>query len=166
MYPFAKWTHIVGTLGSLLLVIMSYRWPKISKIFLCYNMVLVLVHQCLLNDVSRGAENFIMLLMYIIFYFTTHFDIWVSLVATVLSQAANIVIQIMLYEAMIEEAMLGFFLNIVFMIFGLLVAHVVITLCGLYYSNAEVQREENIQFLNDLEEGLIIIDNDTNQILF
>ena len=71
-------------------------------------------------------------------------------------------VEIMLYEATIWNASKMFSVNMVMLLANLLVTHAVINSAGLLFSDAEVLREENDQLYNDLEEGLVILDQHTN----
>ena len=85
MLPVAMWAHIVLTFGRVLLVLISLKRPQVCKVFFNYDLVLLLVNECLVKEVGSEAENYIMLLLYFIFVFTTHLDFWPSFVGTFLS---------------------------------------------------------------------------------
>ena len=42
MFPYAKWIFLVGTIGRLLLVLISVRKPMICKSYLFYDLAMIL----------------------------------------------------------------------------------------------------------------------------
>ena len=147
---------------GVILIPLSIKWPKICRVYLSYQLILYLAHQCLVKDVKREAENYNTIFIIFIYYLGCHFDFWVSFIGTFLTQFGFIVVEIMLYEATIWNASKMFSVNMVMLLANLLVTHAVINSAGLLFSDAEVLREENDQLYNDLEEGLVILDQDTN----
>ena len=49
---------------------------------------------------------------------------------------------------------------------GAIMIHVIFTQLGFNFLGAEIERGSNKMLLHNLEEGVIILDNDTNNILY
>ena len=86
-------------ISGIILVPLSIKWPKLCRVYLSYQLILVLAHQCLVKDVKRETENYITILVILIYYFGFHFDFWVSFIGIFLNQFGFVVVEIMLYEA-------------------------------------------------------------------
>ena len=63
---------------------------------------------------------------------------------------------------MIAESIGG----VVFQFFNLLAMHIVINIVGLLFVKAEILRAGDEQLLNDLKEGVIIMDEESGLVLF
>ena len=153
---------LVLTIGRLPLVLISLKKPKVCKIFLTYEIVLVALNQCFVTSVDRYSENLTILLMYLTLYFMYHYDNWTTFIGTILSQVLNIVLQILLYQASAQEAFVLFFWNILTLVPLMLVNHGVITASGFLYADTEILRNGSNQMFDELNEGIIIVDDKTD----
>ena len=68
-----------------------------------------------------------------------------------------------IYEEAIEAALTYFFIMTCWLLIAVLIAHIVVTAAGFLFTEAETLRE---QLLNQMDEGLIIIDEDYERVLF
>ena len=108
-----------------------------------------------------------MLLLYFTFFFTMHFNLLTSIIATVLSQAANIPIQILLYDESPESACLLFLFNMLWLLPMMLLCQGMFNSAGFLFADTEMKSQGNTQLLEDLEEGLVVLEeNETLQVLF
>ena len=58
------------------------------------------------------------------------------------------------------------FSGMIMLTINLLVFHLIITKVGMIYVEAEILRTGNEELLNNLEEGVVILDNENEEILF
>ena len=98
LFPIAKWAHIVGSVGRVFLLLISYKKPGISKIYFNYEVVMVLLDKCLVKDTPQDAMNFIMLLQSTIAFFALYFNFWSSLFGCFVCQIVYGVIIATLYN--------------------------------------------------------------------
>lgn len=97
LFPIAKWAHIVGSIGRVVLLVISYKKPRISKIYFNYEVVMFLLDQCLVKNTPIDAMNFIMLLSSTLSFVTLYFDFWHSLLGIFICQVSYTIIIMNLY---------------------------------------------------------------------
>ena len=68
-----------------------------------------------------------------------------------------------IYNLAIEEALINFAIMTCWLLVAVLIAHILITAAGFLFTEAETLRK---QLLNQMDEGLIIIDEDYERVLF
>ena len=85
IFPVAKWAHIIGTLGRIVLLAVSYKKPRICRMYFFYEMMMMLIDQCLPRDIKLDILNFLLLLLTTINYFSLAFDFWPNLIACSIS---------------------------------------------------------------------------------
>ena len=140
---FAKYSNILLNIGRIPLILLSIKKPRVCKVFLSYEILAILMSECMVTDVDRGAQNIIMLLMFLIIFYMLHYDFWTTFISTILSQGVNIIIQTLLYEASLHDAFLLFFLNTICLIPLLLICHGVVTATGFLFVDADQAKKGN-----------------------
>ena len=161
--PVGKWIHIVGMFLRVLLLAISYYRPGVCKLYIYFELLLNVTDQLMVSDVPRSAINLIMLLKTTMFFYNLYYELKPSLVAIFLSQAAYSVIHFFIYNEAIKEALTDFFIMTCWLLIAVLIAHIVVTAAGFLFTEAEFLRK---QLLNQMDEGLIIIDEDYEKVLF
>ena len=72
-----------------------------------------------------------------------------------------------IYEAPIDfDMVVGLITAMIFTAFVITLIHILINKMGLLFVDSEILRTGNDQLLNDLEEGVIILNEDSKKVLF
>lgn len=161
--PYAKYAHISGTIGRVLLLAVSYKKPQICKTYFFYELVMLLIDMCMVKAAPIDATNFIQLLTTTIIFIYLYFDIVPSLIGILISQITFAAIRHHLYEETIGALTFVIAKNMGFLVISFLMAHVLVTYAGFLFTESEILHEH---LLNQMEEGLIIIEDKTNKVLF
>ena len=159
VFPYAKVLIITFNLGRLVLFLIGLKWLKITRIFFYYELITFVIEQMLPFDITWTVATLIRLLISSLNLITDYFDWWPSLFCTLLQYPILGVARAMFYNESIDS---HFFLNItstmvVSALFSWII-HISIVKFNLIYIEAEVLREGNEQLLNNLEEGVIIVE--------
>lgn len=96
-----------------------------------------------------------------------YYDFWPSSICMVLSQAVQMIIISVVYEKPITAGDVG--MTIAAMIWqftNLLLCHLIINSMGMLFVEADILRTGNEQLLNNLKEGVIIMDQKTGMVKF
>ena len=82
-----------------------------------------------------------------------------------MTQVCFTVITLHLYkfDVSLEEAVIKTFFNMLWITLSSLLAHIVITMAGLLFVEAEILRCSNENILDSLQEGVIILSEDKNE---
>ena len=165
IFPIVKWAHIIGTLGRIVLLAISYKKPRVCRMYFFYELMMMMIDQCLPRDINLETLNFLLLLLTTLNFFSMAYDYWPNLVACSISQVIFTAIRASVYNDELNgDAVLGCFFNILWSVLVTLCAHVVITSAGLLFVEAEILRQGNDSILDGLKEGVIILSEDTSEI--
>ena len=91
-----------------------------------------------------------------------YFDWWPCLIFSLLTQVIQLAGRTVFYnEPLNGEAITNTLITMLYMAFNLLTIHLIITKWGLIYVESEIVREGNTMLLNDLAEGVIILEQES-----
>ena len=125
--PYAKWAYIIGTIGRVFLLAISYKKPQICKTYLFYELLMLFFDSCMVRSVDTSAYNFIQLLTITIIFQHLYFDFIPSIIGVAISQIFVTTIWYHMYEETIGglAVLLGF--NIGWLLLTFLPVHVIVT---------------------------------------
>ena len=96
-----------------------------------------------------------------------YYDLWPSLIVSILVLGLTPVFRSVNYGETINSGVVGLTLMMFAqVVLGYLVIHMIFTQLGFNFLGAEIERGSNKLLLNNLEEGVIILDNESNHVLF
>jgi len=87
-----------------------------------------------------------------------YFDLVPTLIATALSLIPVHVKRVVFYDDSVSSMVISCVIAIIWQLTWILMIHLVITKVGMVYVEAEVLREGNDQTLDNLDEGVVILD--------
>ena len=97
----------------------SFKWPKVCKWYLAFDMTFLSIEQGLVKNVDFETMNQIVLLSQYSVYFTLSYDLLPSFIVTFFSQVGFQVIQIVLYMQTVDAAVSSLVGNLLVLLFGL-----------------------------------------------
>lgn len=110
---------IASILFRFLLLLISFKWPKVCKLYLFFDMTFLSIEQGLVKNVDYETMNQIVLLSQYSVYFTLSYDLVPSFIVTFISQVGFQAIQIVLYMQSVESAVASLIGNLLVLLFGL-----------------------------------------------
>ena len=149
-----------SVLVRVLLLLVSFKWPKVCKLYLAFDVTTLVVDQGLVRSNDYDTENYIMLLSYFAHYFTMSYDVLSSFIITLISQVAFQALQMILYAQTFKLFLANLIVNQLLLLFGIFGVQICITWAGFMFADAEILRNGNEELLDGLEEGLIILEED------
>ena len=75
VFPYLKVAQISMVFGKLVMLIMACKWPWLTKYFMCYELLYLMVVQSLPLDYGDNRESFVGLLLYLSFIMFS-FNFW------------------------------------------------------------------------------------------
>ena len=84
----------------------------------------------MVKDHGVDTDSGILILMCTVIFMALLYDFWSTLIMTILSFMANLLIRMIIYEESIGATIAIFFINSLQVIFILLICHIVISKCG------------------------------------
>ena len=167
IFPYAKNAMIALNIGRGLLFLISLKWHHVTKLNYYYEMVSFLVECLLPYDVSNNISQWIRLLMTIINFLLDYFHFVPALIFVTLQFVINMAARHAFFEEPIDsEAIFTCVFNMIVAAMNIWGIHMVVTKWGMIFVDAEVLRTGNEQLLNNLEEGVIIQEEEGQNILF
>ena len=98
LLPIAKWTHILGTIGRVILLYCSYSKPKVCKLYLHYEMFMMLIDSLIVTDLPSESVLQISLLKMTILFYNFYYQFIPSMCAVCAAQICHSIIHSFLYE--------------------------------------------------------------------
>ena len=158
---------IVFNLGRVVLFLLALKWIRVTKVFFYYELITALIEQMLPWNVSWTVACLIRLLVTIVNFVTDYFDFWPSLICLQLQYPVMSIFHSLFHNERVDGQFFAqMFTNMIICSLCVWVAHLSLAKCGMIYCEAEVLRDGNEQLLNNLEEGVMILEEDTPNILF
>ena len=158
--PFATWILIVMNLGRIPLMLASLKKPDVCKYYLYYELITAVVRESLPIDYGDVHTqnvlilNFAWMCMY-------GFNFWRNTGALLLYTGyVLVVVRAYLYEDEkgMVELVANFIMSCIWLIYNCAFIHIVISWIGFKFVAAEMPRNSNERLLNNLKEGVVIID--------
>lgn len=163
MLPIATWIHVLGTYVRVILIFLSYAKPKVCKVYFHYEMFMTLIDLCIVVNGSGDAVQLLSLLKITNIFYNFYYDFIQSIASVVIMQICFTTVHSQLYNLGTGEAVLNFFSMLMLLVLSLLITHVIYTSAGNMFVDAELMRDV---LLNQFDDGLIIIEHETNSIIF
>ena len=144
--------------ARLILLFLSFKYLRVTKVYIYYNLFVILVCEMGLPN-SLGAERieFIQLSLIIVFC-SDFFDFYPSIVCIMIVHLTQIASESILYGNEITTSLVISVLGVCILQFiNLFTIHILITKVGMIFVESEIVRIGNDQILNNLKEGVIIL---------
>ena len=164
VYPYAKWTMIGLTAGRLILMLVSVKYLSITKVYIYYEMLVVITGQFLPQDINAQRGNLFLYNTQSANFIDFYFSWWPSLLSLLISQVTYTSSRIILFAD--EAHTVSGILNFASLVFACLAIHIVISWVGQVYTDSLVQATGNEEILNDFEEAIVILDEKNGKQLF
>lgn len=166
MFPILQWTMIIMTFGRLILMAISMKKLSICKTYIYYQVLYGILEDCLprdFGDMQSKLSNTNNIMNFCLLYF----DFWPNC----LTMSALPLVQLMTNTFVYDKNMTGSLIwhciaATGWQFFSLLMCHMVINAVGLIFVEADILRSGNEQLLNNLKEGVIIMDQESGFVHF
>ena len=164
IFPYCKWILISMTFGRILLMAISYKYLCITKVYFLYQAVFFAIWNSLPNDYGIAQERMVLGWSYLFFLAYT-IKYWNCALAWCgVSVYVILVVRPFMYGAEIKY--LGALFSIGFQLYVFTIIHLFISLTGFMYTEAEILRKGNEQLLNNLKEGVVIVEEKSGLVTF
>ena len=163
---FLQWAMLTMTFGRLALMVISFKKQQVCKIYIYYQILYSLLEECMPRDYGTMQVN-IFMTNNVMNFCLLYYDFWPSSICMVLSQAVQMVIIAVVYEETITAGTVGMTIAAMVWQFGnLFLCHLIINSVGMLFVEADILRSGNEHLLNNLKEGVIIMDQETGMVKF
>lgn len=150
----------------LVLNVLAIKWLRITKVTYYIEFLILAAENFIPVPVTLEIEMLLTSLFSYLFFALSYFNFWADMgtgVAFFTLMCAN---RVFLYGDPVDVVMMHGILILPWHLFNFLCVHIALTKFGFLFVDAEVLRSGNEQLLNNLEEGVIILDETSNKILF
>ena len=165
--PYLKWIYITLTLGRLVLLLLSIKNPRISKTYFYYEQVLFLCSAAMPLGLPADAQNDVDFAELQVNFAMFFFDVWPCLICSLVSQVLTPVFRAINYgeefDMQVVTTAMGMMVSVTL---AYLMIHCIFTQLGFALVGAEVERGSNRLLVNNLEEGVVLLEQETNNVLF
>ena len=160
VYTFVKVSLIVTDCFRLLLLVLAVRHKRLSKLFIYVHTFWFVLSTFLPQEESVRARPVVMWAL--IISLLNYFQFCVALGASIIMAFSHYLARSLLFE---ESFSFGLFARDVCQLISLLVLlHCIITWVALKYIDKEVSLKAKNKLLNNLEEGVMIVKDDTQEL--
>ena len=158
-FLYFKYFYIVLSFSRVIIILASIKYLKVTKAIAYYMLAMEFIFEVGL-PINRGSESAGHLNLLMTFFFVLdYFHFWPTVICCALVSIANGVAIGYLYSSEPSKInVLGIFVNVIMNFCAQVVMHVIMTAAGMLFVDAEVLRLGNDGLLNDLDEGVIIVD--------
>ena len=166
LFPILQWTMIIMTFGRVILMAISFKYLSICKMYIYYQVLYGVLEDCLprdFGDMQSKLSNTNNVMNFCLLYF----DFWPNCLTMSSLPILQLATNSFVYDKKITGSGLGESIAATgWQFFSLLMCHMVINAVGLIFVDADINRSGNEQLLNDLKEGVIIMDPQSGLVHF
>ena len=98
LFPVGYCGMIFSIVGRVILLPLSFKWPKICKAFLSFELLCLTLDSFLIKDINFKAEGTIQLLSSMLLFFTLQYDLKSSCLAALIAQITVMCTQYYMFE--------------------------------------------------------------------
>ena len=166
VFPIVKWALITMTIGRLLLLLISLKNIQVCRTYLYYQVVFMVVEMLL--PVDNGDFQLNRLMMNNAFNFLLLFhNFWPGCLSMLLCQIILLPANYLVYDKEIDsKAVVACLFGLFYQFFNLFMINLGANMLGLLFVNKEILQKGNENLLNESSEGIIIIDQENEMLLF
>ena len=166
IFPYIKWTMIMMSYGRLFLILVSMKKLAVCKMYIYYQIVYLILEECLPRDFGEMQLK-VLMNQTVLDFSLLYFNFWPSCIGVLCIQIFQVAARTFIYDKDVTSSVIAEGIGgIVFQFSNLLAMHIVINIVGLLFVKAEILRAGDEQLLNDLKEGVIIMDEESGLVLF
>ena len=164
--PYTEALLIGLQIVRVLFLLAAFKWMQVTKCTFYLETMIQVVTMLMPLKVSLPREiTYQQMMMYMTFWLT-YFNFWTDATFAIISLIPVYISQSIFYELETVPLLINFVLMIPSFSVNLLFVHLVITKLGFLYVDNAVLRSGNEQLLDNLEEGVIIIEETSRDILY
>ena len=167
IFPYVRVFLIVSNFLRIPLVVVSYWRPGLCRYYLYIMLLHNMVKETLPIDYGQVHMRYLMLVNVVIFILYSY-DWTKSIVSLILYNFYTmVVVRILIYqEDELISLALHFLVSMIVTVYFCAIVHVTLSYNGFKYVAAELPHESNKRLLNNLQEGVFIVSEDSKEVLF
>ena len=166
IFPYAKAVFITFSALRVIFFIACLQWPHLAKLSLYFEYSFYVIRFFLVQDINTPSDTHMTTLMIIMDFLLCYFEFMPGLIASLFALVLTYFKRAVFFEEPALDLAIDCAIQSVFVSVNLVIIHLIISKVGMIYTDAEVLRQGNDQTLNNLEEGVIILDEKDLQIQF
>lgn len=165
--PFAQGARCVIIVTGLIMLFVSTKWLGITKYYIYITSLLHVVYSFIPFDRANGHARIETGLQSSLEFTMCYFKWFPSLLISVFNMVWNQVGRVVVFQEPLDSKSSINLAIDMFIVTGYCWSfHMVLSLFGKYYVDAEILRKGNDELLDSLEEGLLIQDESSKQVIF
>ena len=150
----------------IILNILAIKWLRATKIAIFLEIFVLIAENFLPVNITFENEIMFACLLSYCYFAVLYFNLWSSIIFSTMFYIIMCANRVYLYQDSLNTVLsFGFLiLPLNFIIF--MGIHMILTKFGFLFIDAEVLRSGNAQLLDNLEEGIIILNETSNEVMF
>ena len=166
-YPYASVFLYSLWLARIIIHLGSLKWPRLLKLYYFIELLLLVTYAFIPANVPFAMEQQLRLQENtIVFSGCFFFNFWVAMPCTVLSFMPMYVMRVYLYGEEAGPVVFNALISMPWHILNMFFINWIVTKVGYIYIEAVVLRSGNEQVLDSLEEGVVILEESSKEILY
>lgn len=167
VFPYARLSVWIAGVVNVILFLLSFKWPQITKLYF-YIMFYHHVNEMLLPyDIPEASSNILRIITGVVDFIACYFHWWPALILSMLNMFLSSLGRAMFYEMPFDsEAIIKTIVNMILVGVMVWFCHIVVTYAGMVFIEVQIVRAGNEQILDDLEEGVIIQNPETQEVIY
>ena len=167
-FQYAKFIYITFTLGRIILVLISIKNLRVCKLYFYYEQIVFLSSLLMPIGMSAEDQNELNLVGNLRNFSYFYFDLWPCVICTMLTQNLAPVLRSLMYvDEHYNATVIGTTIILMLQVFmGYIIVHIIFTQLGFNFLGAEVERSSNRELITNLDEGVLILEQETQDVIF
>ena len=158
IFPIVKYAMIAMTVGRLVLMLISYKNLKVCQSYIYYQAAYMILEMCLPRNYGDMQLN--MLMVNNVFNFLLLYtNFWPNCIVMLSTQMFQVASNSLVYDKEFnQQVIMQCVISLFYQFLNYFLIHIGTNLVGLLYVEAELLRQGNSQLLNEMGEGVIVMD--------
>ena len=166
VFPYAKTCCIIYLICRVILFFICFKCPELIKYSLYYELLFVCFDAALPFEIVVNKEIQLTSISIILNVILNYFDLLPSLIAALLALIPLFVKRAVYYEDEVSGLIVQYLAASFWVLINVTCLNLVITKVGMIYVDAAVLREGKDETLENLNEGLVILDENDLEVLY
>ena len=160
VYPYARMAMYIFSVGRIILLFASMKWLRVTKCFFYYEQIFVVIEVFLPYNISHKLRNVLLMMTGSFNFISDYFHFFPSMIISCFQFLLVAYGRQLFYdEEPTSKVIFMVVNNMILQAFSHWGAHMALSYLGMLMVEAETVRTGEQHLMDSLEEGLIILDN-------
>jgi hypothetical protein len=164
--PLARQFQFAFISIRILLVLVSFFYKPVTKVFLYFEALQQVINVITPCEIELSARLLVDALINLFQFLMNYFHWWPALICSNIALSMTILQRAIFLDDDLNVLILTYICFLIWHSFNLLICHLLVTKVGMIFTEAEVLRTCKADLLDNLDQGLILLDEEDSSILY